>query len=247
MSLRGALALVLRDLGALFPSDGGRSGARFWFLLLAALVLQAGFWYLATPGPQLVNFAPRGLSTALGGIGWTVAMLLLLPALLWRLTGGRLAELGLQLGDRRFGLAAAAVALLIAAPVLILASSDPSLKANYPWAGEAVGGSLASLALWAALYSCYYLSFEFFFRGFLLRLVAGAWGINQAIWLQAVAATLIHLGKPLAEVLAAAPASLVFAVIAVRSRSVLYPALLHLLIGLTLDLAILARRGLLLP
>ena len=56
-------------------------------------------------------------------------------------------------------------------------------------------------------------------------------------------ATLVHLGKPLAEVMAAAPASILFAVIAVRSRSILYSLLLHLAIGLALDLAVLARSG----
>ncbi|HLU82138.1 MAG TPA: CPBP family glutamic-type intramembrane protease, partial [Trueperaceae bacterium] len=58
-------------------------------------------------------------------------------------------------------------------------------------------------------------------------------------------ATLIHVGKPLAEVIAALPASLLFGVMALRSKSILYPALLHLLIGLALDVAILARQGVL--
>jgi membrane protease YdiL (CAAX protease family) len=73
------------------------------------------------------------------------------------------------------------------------------------------------------------------------------WGLGAAVWLQAVASALVHLGKPLAETLAAIPFGLVFAVLAIRSRSLLWPILLHLLIGLMTDLFALHYQGWLLP
>lgn len=243
MTLGGALKALLGDLAALFP----RRGARTWFLLAAAAVLQVAFWYLASPGPQLIGYAPRDLPTAMVGITWTVVILLALPALLFTTTGGSLKEMGLTRGDHRFGWPAVAVCVLIAVPVVALSSGDASgLAGAYPWAGDEIGRSLGSFLGWALLYALYYLAFEAFYRGFLLRTLDRQFGTVMAVWLQAFAATLVHLGKPLPEVLAALPASLLFGVIAVRTRSVVYPALVHLAIGLTLDLVLLARAGTLL-
>src|SRR5690606_41693800 len=115
-------------------------------------------------------------------------------------------------------------------------SGDARARAGaYPGAGAEIGGSVASRLGWALLYALYYLAFEAFYRGFLLRALEAPFGTSLAVWLQAFAATLVHLGKPLPEVLAALPASLLFGVLAVRSRSIFYPALVHLAIGLTLD------------
>ena len=132
---------------------------------------------------------------------------------------------------------------VIAVPLIILASGDPGLALAYPWPGAWAGESAINLAVWAGTYFLYYVSFEAFYRGFVLNTAARALGVTSALWLQAIMATLIHVGKPLPELLAAAPASLLFGVLALRSRSILYPALLHLVIGLTLDITLLARAG----
>lgn len=240
MRLGEALRRVLGDFAALF----GLEGARTWFLLGAATVLQVAFWYLSTPGPGLVRFVPRDPTGAIEGIGFAVATLFLAPALLHVMTGGSLRELGLRLGDHRFGVAALAVSAPIGIVLMVLSSGPSSgLQSAYPWAGDAIGDSFTVLVIWAAVYALYYLAFEFFYRGFLLRLLVPAVGPELAVWLQAMAATLIHVGKPLPEVIAALPASLLFGVMALRSKSILYPAILHLLIGLSLDVAILARLG----
>lgn len=240
MNLGRAMKLVLGDIADAFSLEH----ARTWFVLGSSTVLMIAFWYLATPGPLLLGFAPRDLATAVSGVGTTVATLLLAPALLHVVLGGNLADLGLRRGDARFGLAAVAALGAIGAFIMIL-SSGPSggLQSAYPWPGAQAALSPVVLVFWAVVYSLYYLSFEFFFRGFLMRSLAPAVGPSLALWLQAVAATLVHLGKPLPEVFAALPASLLFGVLALRSRSILYPALLHLVIGLSLDVAILVRNG----
>jgi len=244
MSLGAALRALIGDLAALFTAEG----ARLWFLLGSGTVLQAAFWYLGTPGPTVLGFAPRTPATAAVGIAWTVVTLLAVPALLFTATGGTRRELRLSRGEPRVGWPAVAVTSALAVPVVALgAASSPELAAAYPWAGEAVGASVSSLAGWAALYALYYLSFETFYRGFLLSVLERPFGTATAVWLQAFAATLVHLGKPLPETLAALPASLLFGVMAVRTRSVLYPAVTHLVIGLTLDVTVLARAGALLP
>src|SRR5690606_23555970 len=122
-----------------------------------------------------------------------------------------------------------------------------TLQAAYPWAGAWAGERWATLAAWAAVYALYYVSFEFFYRGFVLHVARASWGAAAGIWLQVAMATLVHLGKPLPEMLAAAPASLVFGAIAPRRRSVLDPVLPHGVSGRALDVAGLGRQGQLLP
>lgn len=240
MRFGGALRLVAADLGALFP---GGERAKYWFMLLGALALQAAFWYLATPGPSLLRFAPQGPLEALASVGWSVLLLLLIPALAYRLLIGPIEGAGLRVGDWRFGLAAVLPLMLVSVAAMVMASGDPTLAATYPWPGAWVGASLGRLGTWLAVYALYYLAFEAFYRGFVIDVAARVVTPTAALWLSVVMATLVHLGKPLAEVMAAAPASLLFAVLAVRGRSILYPLLLHLTIGFALDLAVLARSG----
>jgi len=186
---------------------------KYWFLLLASLALQAAFWYVATPGPSLLHLAPQTPLSAFNSVAWSVLLLLFIPAALYR------------------------------ALLMVLVSGDPTLAATYPWPGSWAGTSLLSLAIWLVVYSLYYLAFEAFYRGFVIDVARRVVSPTAAIWLSVVMATLIHLGKPLAEVMAAAPVSVLFAVLAVRSRSILYPMLLHLTFGFALDLAVLARSG----
>lgn len=234
-----AVRLLIADLAALFAP----AQTRAWFLILSMLVLQAGFWYLATPGPTLLRFAVRDPITAAAAVAWSLVFLLLLPALIYRLSVGRLDEAHLRWGDARFGLAAVLGLALITVPIIVLASGDRSLALTYPWPGAWPGESPLNLLAWAGMYFMYYLAFEAFYRGFVLSAAARAWGEAKGLWFQAILATMVHLGKPLPELLAAAPASLLFGVLALRTRSILYPALLHLVIGLTLDVTLLARSG----
>ena len=96
-------------------------------------------------------------------------------------------------------------------------------KTTYPWAGEWPGRSALHFAAWGALYALYYAAFEFFYRGFMVGVLRDRWGLEAAVWTQALLSTLIHLGKPLAETLAAFPAGFLFAFLAIRTRSLLWP------------------------
>ncbi len=236
----GSLRLLFADLAALFRS-------KLALYLLMAALLQIAYWYLGSPGPQLLRDTPRVLSAALFNISTALVFLLLLPAGLMLALGDSLRSVGWGLGDWRFGVSVTLTASLVAVVVMALGSADPSLQLTYPWAGEWVGASPLNLLLWVFLYGLYYVSFEFFYRGFMLRVVEPAWGLSAAIWTQALASTLLHLGKPPAETFAALPAGLLFAVLAVRGRSLLYPVVLHLVIGLSTDVFILARQGVLFP
>lgn len=242
MNPRRSLALLWHELGALFP----RHEARFWFLMAVAALLQAGFWYLASPGPTLLGFEARAPLPAVKNVLITVLLLLLAPWGFARLVGLRLEGAAFAPGDYRFALPLVVGLWLLALGPLYVATADPGFQSVYPWPGAWAGAAARNLVLWLALYALYYLAFEYFYRGFLLRLTAERFGIGAGIWLQALAATMIHLGKPLPELVAALPISLVFGVLAVRGRSLLYPLLLHWLIGATTDVLSLHHLGALL-
>jgi len=95
--------------------------------------------------------------------------------------------------------------------------------------------------MWAPAYALYYLAFDGFYRGAVLHGIRPRLGDVGANAAQAMLATLIHVGKPLAETLAAFPASLLFGWLTLRSRSLLPALVLHLAIGLILDAALVAR------
>lgn len=236
MSPLTALTLVFRDLFTLLRSH------KLALYLVAATLLQTAYWYLGSPGPQLGD-AARGFSSALQNILWALLLLLAAPALLMWALGDPPRRAGLERGDIGFGVSLSLGALLIALPVLFLAASSPALQATYPWAGDWPGRSPLHLLAWLGLYGLYYLAFEFFYRGFMLRTLEPHWGLSAAIWVQTLASTLVHLGKPLPETLGAVPMGLLFALIAVRSRSIFPAVLVHLIIGALTDVFSLWHQG----
>lgn len=204
------------------------------FLLSAALLLQIAYWYLGSPGPTLLHGAPRTLEAALVNIGWAVLLLLVIPFTFLALLGDA-KRISFGLGNWRLGLSLTLGLGLAATFLMYLGSSDSALQGTYPWVGSWPGQSPATFLAWAGLYALYYVAFEFFYRGFLITVLTTYWGLAAAIWTQVLLSTLIHLGKPLSETLAAFPAGFLFAFLALRTRSLLWPVLLHLTIGLATD------------
>jgi membrane protease YdiL (CAAX protease family) len=235
-----SLVLLFRDLFALLRP------AKLALLLSVAVLAQIAYWYLGSPGPQLLASradTPRSLEAALPAVLWAAVFLFALPAAFLLLTGDSLRRLGLQLGDAVFGSRLVLIALPIATAALFVGLRFPELQTTYPWAGAWPGRSPLHLLAWSGLYALYYLAYEFFYRGFLLRGLEPYWGLEAAIWVQTLASTLLHLGKPVAETLGAIPMGLIFALVAVRGRSLLWPFLLHLAIGLLTDIFSLWRQG----
>ncbi len=223
---------------SLQPEAGWRLPA---FLTLATAA-QLAFWTVATPGPVVLAGALRGPASAATAVAWSVATLLTAALLAAPLLRRRLSDIGLGWGRSGRGLAWAAVAAVAAIPVLWWLADDPALAATYPWVGgDWLAGRPGRFTLWAAGYAAYYLAFEAFYRGAVLHALAGRLGPRSANVVQAMLATLIHVGKPLAESIAAFPASLAFGWLTLRFRSRLPAVALHLVIGLTLDAAVVLR------
>ena len=123
---------------------------------------------------------------------------------------------GLTLGDWRAGVLLTLCAMALITPVLWLLARGGSMKSYYeaqltglPWS------TLLELVGW-----------EFFFRGFILFAYARRFG-PDALWLQAVPFALAHIGKPEIETLSTIFGGFAFGWLAYRTRSFVYPFLLH--------------------
>ncbi len=162
----------------------------------------------------------------------------ILPALTIRfILRERLADCGLGLGDARRGLTAVGILLPIAAVTILLPSSRlEEIRGIYPLDRDALQSTEAFLRLELARGALFYPAWEFFFRGFILFSLRRRIGDRGAILAQTIPSCLWHIGLPSGELLAAIPAGIAFGWLALRTRSVLWPYLLHLGIGIILDL-----------
>jgi membrane protease YdiL (CAAX protease family) len=171
-------------------------------------------------------------------------VLLLAVPCLWIRLGAKesLADHGLCVGDWRFGLKFLGLAMLVLAVPLYVNAGSPDFQAEYPLARMA-GRSARLFLLWELCYLVYYVAWEFFFRGFWQIGLSRHLGVIGAMALQTAVSTVMHIGKPQGETVAAIAAGVVFGLVAVRTRSVLYVILLHWYVGLTTDLFCILRGG----
>jgi len=126
-------------------------------------------------------------------------------------------EYGLTLGDWKTGLILTFAGILLMAPVIwYLGKGDPSMSDYYkPFAVGLPWRTFLDLIGW-----------EFFFRGWILFGYARKFGA-EALWLQAVPFALAHIGKPEIETLTTIFGGFAFGWVAWRTRSFLYPFLIH--------------------
>ncbi len=126
-------------------------------------------------------------------------------------------EYGFSLGDWKAGIAITLTGILLMAPVIwYLGVSDPGMTDYYkPYVEGLPWTTLLDLIGW-----------EFFFRGWILFGYARKFG-PEALWLQAVPFALAHIGKPEVETLSTIFGGFAFGWVAWRTRSFLYPMLIH--------------------
>ncbi len=123
---------------------------------------------------------------------------------------------GLGLGDWKIGLLLTTVSIILIGPLLWLVGRTGAMTDYYR--------SQVSGLPWNTFLDLF--GWEFFFRGFILFAYARKLGPN-ALWLQAVPFALAHIGKPEIEALSTIFGGFAFGWIAYRTRSFLYPFLIH--------------------
>jgi uncharacterized protein len=125
-------------------------------------------------------------------------------------------DYGLTFGDWKTGLALLAIGMILIAPLLWLVARNPGMQSYYK-------PQLAGLP-WNTFVDLF--GWEFFFRGFILFTYVRKFG-PEALWLQAVPFALAHIGKPGVETFTTIFGGFAFGWIAYRTRSFVYPFLLH--------------------
>ncbi len=171
--------------------------------------------FLALPCALTVLSSPRPAAT-LAGFGWTF---------------GRIG-LGLKV-------------LLGGIPLAVLAaisgSRDPGMAKTYPIAKAACSGRGRFAGYELSYVVLYYLPWESVFRGVLFFPLVPAIGLIPALAVQTAAATLLHIGHPDKEIVAAALSGPFFGLIAFYTGSFVYPLILHATAGVLAD-TLLCRR-----
>ncbi len=126
-------------------------------------------------------------------------------------------EYGFSLGDWKAGLLLTAFGILLMAPVIYyLGSGDASMQEYYkPFTKNLPWTTFLDLIGW-----------EFLFRGWILFGYARKFG-PEALWIQAVPFALMHNGKPEVETLSTIFGGFAFGWVAWRTRSFVWPFLIH--------------------
>ena len=131
------------------------------------------------------------------------------------------AEFGFTLGDWKTGFILTLGGIILISPVLWFAVRGSISMQNYykPLLNGLPWNTFLDLFSW-----------EFFFRGWLLFGFARKFG-PEAIWIQAVPFALAHIGKPEIETLSTIIGGFAFGWVAWRTKSYVYPLLIHWFVG----------------
>ncbi len=223
---------------------GGRFDPRpLWVLIVASLVLVFEEYYGDRPTFDVVfPHAPAEWSL-LGEFAWwtgsKVVGYLVVPALLLKAMGWRLADVGLRVegvGKHLWIYVALFAAIL---PVIVIASYTKPFQHTYPFY-KMCSRSWIDFLAWEAMYGLSFLALEFFFRGFLLFVLRRTMGA-YAIFVMIVPYCMIHFHKPVQEVTGAIFAGIILGTLAMRTRSIWCGVLIHVSVAWTMDWLALAH------
>lgn len=225
---------------------GVKRRGEWWVALVGLLLLAFLFFYNRQPyaAYTLQWLGVRGDETLLRGLEEYIvvntACLLWIPVMMIALIGkGDLSQYGLTRGDGKNG---ALLALLMYAAMFIplwFASDMPVFKQYYPLDKRVlVNGAYA--VYFELIYGYYLFCWEFFFRGF-LTFALYRWLGWTGIVFQAAAFGLMHVGKPVPEMLGSFVAGVILGWVAIRVKSFLPCFWAHWAISMTMDLLLIFR------
>jgi hypothetical protein len=152
----------------------------------------------------------------------------------------KLSDFGFRLGDVKFGIRTYVLFVLIMLPVLWIASGSESFIKAYPQAGYRIRENPASLIYYELFVGFYMLSWEFFWRGYMLFGLKERFGY-YAIFMQMIPFFILHRGKPEIETFASIFAGLILGIQALRANSFIYCFLVHWTVMIFVDVISVAR------
>lgn len=220
-------------------------------LLLSAPVLLSLYYYHGSPEAFLryFNLPMEDSGHSLWPVYWQFFLFFFLLGILpfsiiiW-IFRDRPYAFGLGLGDWKKGLSTAVILIpLLILPLAWFAAQLPEVRAEYPLAKSLFSRGPLFWQYSLAYIVFYYITWEFYFRGFLLFGLAKAYGPAAAILIQTISSCLVHLGKPEGETLGSIVAGILFGLLALRTGSIWYGWLIHLSLGVLTDFFILHKAG----
>lgn len=152
---------------------------------------------------------------------------LLVPLVTLLLLRDRPVDYGLQVGNWRLGVAVALGAMLLLAPVIVIAAGLPEFARFYRLDAYGEFSVAREHTGWAiAGFAADVISAEFMFRGFLMWTLVRLMG-PAGVLMATIPFVFTHLGKPELETLTTLFGGLGFGWLAWRTRSVFYGAAIH--------------------
>jgi membrane protease YdiL (CAAX protease family) len=208
--------------------------------------------FLATGwmGISLVSWLPRQrppswpeLAQLGWWAGWCVAIYVAVPVAYAVASRQSVRSYGLRLGLFRGELRIFAILLPAIVLGAYLSAGQPRFQQTYPFYTDwsAGRGTIAGLVAWWGMYAATFVALEFFYRGFMVNAgfrLMGWWTVPA----MAAPYCLLHLDKPLPEMVTSLFGGLLLGVVALRTRSILAGVLAHVTLAVGTDAAVLARR-----
>jgi membrane protease YdiL (CAAX protease family) len=214
------------------------SQAKPTLLLLGSAFILILHKYFGSMEFFLTSF-PQHNSTAAAIFMFVSAFLLLgvIPVLIIKIFFKQtLKQYGLQLGRWKEGLAMVLILFVPICVILLIPSSQTAEMVHFYPFDKSIVDSPSQFLLHELLRGIFfYSSWEFFFRGFLLfglRPFVGNW---ISICIQTIPSCLWHIGMPTGEIFGSIAGGLLFGLMALRTQSIIWPFVLHVLIGVALD------------
>ena len=177
--------------------------------------------------------------------GSSLVLYLILPLLLSYATRGSFhRNYGFGLGDYKAGFLISGLFLAVMLPITWYVSHFPAFKGMYPLAGNSAftlvrdGKPVVSwnlFLLYELGYFLYFVGWEFLFRGWLVNGLLPHFGRVGAILIQVAPFAVMHLGKAEIEALGSIIAGIALGILALRTRSFWYGALVHGTIAVFMD------------
>lgn len=176
-------------------------------------------------------------SAALFQLALAFVLFGVVPALIVKLVfRERLRDYGVRLGDWRQGLLTAAVLGVIGVVLIYPATRLETMHTFYPVDPAARDSTAAFVRLQLATFLLFLVGWEFLHRGFMLHGLRGKAGDWVAICAQIIPSALWHIDMPWPVAFAALPAGILFALMTLRTGSIMAALILHFIVRFACDL-----------
>ncbi len=195
-----------------------------------------GFFLYLFSDASDTGFYTRSWGNVVIGFIGTFLSLLILPWIYLKVTRKKaLFDYGLTYGDKKWGFISSGI-FLLSIPVLYFASKNQVLINTYPLTKDILTPWSVWVVYEIAYILIYYIPYEFFFRGVLQLGLSKYWKKWQSILYVTALTTLLHLTKPITEILAAFVAGILFGIITEKTNSWYYAFLMHITVGVATDI-----------